>query len=502
MSAGIAANRPCRFAGRHHSRTAWLPPVPTASGGTPVQGHDARRTTHPTPDPRPGEIAHADGRILHSCRVGALPILDHILRRMRLEEFLAAYLPPEDRRFKIATATGLLVLLKNLLLSREPLYGIGEWAARYAPDGLGLSAALLYCWNDDRAGRCLDRLFQTDVPSLVLTVVAHVVREFAVELDELHNDSTTVTFHGAYAEAAREKSQHGRTTPAITWGHNKDHRPDLKQLLYILTVARDGGVPVQFRVDSGNVTDDPTHRATWDLLCQLTQRRDFLYVADCKLATAENMAHLHQHGGRFVTVLPRTRAEDRAFRALLTRGQVGWQPIHDKLDEQGNLIDRFAVSEPATVSAEGYRLVWYHSTRKARLDAEARLRQVERALAELAALQPKLSSPRTRYRDQAKVAEAVHGLLEARGVTRWIVVAIEERTVETYRQERPGRPNDQTRYVREVSRRFDLKCHIDHAQLAAETQGDGVFPLITNVLSMSERDLLLAYTEVPDRFST
>src|SRR5947209_10075664 len=32
--------------------------------------------------------------------------------------------------------------------------------------------------------------------------------------------------------------------------------PDLKQLLYILTVARDGAMPVQFRVQSGNTTDD------------------------------------------------------------------------------------------------------------------------------------------------------------------------------------------------------------------------------------------------------
>jgi len=66
------------------------------------------------------------------------------------------------------------------------------------------------------------------------------------------------------------------------------------------TVTRDGAVPVQFRVESGNATDDRSHRATWELLCQLTGRRDFLYVADCKLATAENMAYLHQRGGRFL----------------------------------------------------------------------------------------------------------------------------------------------------------------------------------------------------------
>jgi transposase len=103
-----------------------------------------------------------------------------------------------------------------------------------------------------------------------------VVREFCVELDELHNDSTTVTFHGDYDDADRERIVGGRLRPAVTWGDNKNHRPDLKQLLYILTVSGDGAVPVQFRVESGNATDDRSHRDTWDSLCRLTGRRDFL----------------------------------------------------------------------------------------------------------------------------------------------------------------------------------------------------------------------------------
>ena len=112
----------------------------------------------------------------------------------------------------------------------------------------------------------------------------------------------------------------GRPTLAITFGHSKDHRPDLKQLLFILTVTADGGVPLHFRAASGNVTDDTTHRDTWDLLCQLTGRRDFLYVADSKLATRENMAYVHQRQGRFITVLPKTRSEDAAFRELVRTG--------------------------------------------------------------------------------------------------------------------------------------------------------------------------------------
>jgi transposase len=176
-------------------------------------------------------------------------------------------------------------------------------------------------------------------------------------------------------------------------------------------VSRDGAVPVQFRVESGNATDDRSHRGTWDLLCQLTGRRDFLYVADCKLATAENMAHLHQRGGRFLTVLPRTRAEDATFRVAARAGHVRWRHIHDKRDDEGNLIDRYDVHEPEATTAEGYRMLWYHSTRKAELDALARHQRLERVSTALAELRAKLTAPRTRYRDQAKVAQAVDAVL-------------------------------------------------------------------------------------------
>jgi transposase len=434
---------------------------------------------------------------LSSCRVAALPRLDGFLRRLRLEDFLRDHLPREDRRSRVPTATGLLVLLKNLLLSREPLYGVGEWAARHAPELLGLTPARLPSLNDDRVGRCLDRLFDADIPSLTLAAVAHAVREFDVELDELHNDSTTITFHGDYEGAAQECPWRGRLRLAVTWGHNKDHRPDLKQLLYILTVTRDGAVPVQFRVQSGHTTDDRSHRATWDLLCKLTGRRDFLYVADCKLATAENMAYVHQNGGRFVSVLPRTRNEDAAFRAAVSRGRVAWRAIHEKFDDEGNLVDCFSIHEPPTQSTEGYRLIWYHSARKAELDAASRLSRLERAVGRLEELRRKLASPRTRYRTKAKVAEAVETILRECDVAAWITVEVAERTTEQYRQERRGRPGAQTRYVRHERTRLELTHRIELERLDEEARSDGIFPLITNDGTMSEREVLLAYKQQP-----
>jgi transposase len=436
-------------------------------------------------------------RILNSRRIAALPILDHFLGRLRLREFLRDHLPREDGRTRVPTATALLVLLRNLLISREPLYGVGEWAAHHEPELLGLSDTQLTALNDDRIGRALDRLFDANIPALALKVAAHAVREFDVSLDQLHNDSTTITFHGGYESAERERTLRGRLRLAVTWGHNKDHRPDLKQLLYILTVTGDGAVPVQFRVESGNATDDRSHQGTWELLCQLTGRRDFLYIADCKLATTENMAYLHQRGGRFLSVLPRTRSEDAAFRVAVLREEVSWRRIYDKYDDEGQLVDRFSICEPAGQTTEGYRLIWYHSTRKAELDAAARLIRLEKALKRLDELRAKLASLRTRYRSRAKVAEAVEELLQNCEVTEWISVQIEEQITVKYRQEQRGRPGEKTRYIRDEKLRFTLKHRIELERLDEEARCDGIFPLISNDRVMTERELLLAYKQQP-----
>ena len=63
--------------------------------------------------------------------------------------------------------------------------------------------------------------------------------------------------------------------------HSKDHRPDLQQLVWILTVSADGAVPIAFRVADGNTADVTTHIDTWDALVALTGEVGFLYIALC-----------------------------------------------------------------------------------------------------------------------------------------------------------------------------------------------------------------------------
>jgi transposase len=458
-----------------------------------------RRMTRSASDPTLSESAFARtaGTVLRSYAVGALPILNDVLKRMQLEEHLRAYLPAEDGRTKPATAKTLLVLVRNLLVSREPLYGIGEWAARQAPDLLGLCAEEVARLNDDRTGRALDRLFAADMQSLALATATQVIREFRISLDELHNDSTSISFFGAYANAAVERRCLGHPTLAITWGYSKDHRPDLKQLLLILTISRDGGVPVHFRAASGNTTDDRTHRDTWELLCRLAGRPDFLYVADSKLATAANMAYIDTRGGRFISVLPRTRSEDDDFRRRLLEKEIVWQLLEEKTDECGELVDRVSVCPEPSVTREGYRLLWYHSTRKAELDAIARDNRIQRAMRRLGELRRKLVSPRTRYRTPEKVQKAVARILQETQAEPFLQVEIVPHEEESFHQAKRGRPTASTPYLRKVRTRLLLNCNVDVARVAEAATSDGVFPLVTNVMTLSPDKVLAAYKRQP-----
>ena len=73
---------------------------------------------------------------------------------------------------------------------------VGAWATRFAPDLFKLWDEQLAQLQDDRLGRCLTRLLAGTGPELIFAVVRHVIAEFEVSLDELHNDSTTVSFDG------------------------------------------------------------------------------------------------------------------------------------------------------------------------------------------------------------------------------------------------------------------------------------------------------------------
>ncbi len=215
--------------------------------------------------------------ILQSERLGPLPLVNHFLQRIDLEQLRDRHVPTSDARCAIRHASALGVLLRSIIVEREPLYRQQETVHGFAPGLFGLSGEEMARLSDDRIGRALDRLFDADRAALLTETVVSVGQKFALSFAELHNDSTSVRFCGQYRAAAR-RPMRGRTAPAITYGFSKDHRPDLKQLLFILTVEAEGGVPVQFRCMDGNRADVTTHIETWNALRALAGRVDFLCV--------------------------------------------------------------------------------------------------------------------------------------------------------------------------------------------------------------------------------
>lgn len=435
---------------------------------------------------------------LESRRIDALPLVNHLLDRWRLGALLTQHVPPGDRRQRLAPATALGVLVRNLLLARVPLYSQPQWAARAVPALLGLRPAEVARLTDDQVGRALDRLFDADRATLLTQVVVQAVSAFGVDLAQLHNDSTTVTLTGEY-RPARGRMLRGRQALAIGHGHNKDHRPDLKQLLFVLTVSADGTVPVHYRACDGNTEDSTTHVQTWEVLRGLAGRPNFLYVADSKLCTHETLRYIDTRQGRFITVLPRTRREEAFFRDWLQSHTPAWQKIVQRRNprRQSGPPDVWKAVESPIPSQEGYRIVWVWSSLKAAQDEQARAARIEKAGVALEEFRARLRGPRCRYTRRGAVAAAAAQFVAQAGAARWVTIEVREQAAPVFRQERRGRPGRATRYLRRQRLRFDVEWSATIATIEYDARCDGIFPLITNDRDLSLAEILTAYKYQP-----
>ena len=327
-------------------------------------------------------------------RLGPLPLINNFLQRMGLAELLDQHVPTTDGRSAVSHAQALGVLLRSIIVERKPIYRQQESTTGFAAGLFGIDAAQAMRLSDDRIGRALDRLFDADRAALLTEVVLAVAQRFGVRLAQLHNDSTSVSLCGQY-RGANGRSVRGRTAPAITYGYSKDHRPDLKQLLFILTTDAADGVPVQFRCADGNTTDVRTHIESWNTLRALTGRADFLYVADSKLCSHGNMDHIARAGGRFVTVMPRSRQEDTQFRKWIQTNSPAWELVWDRPNARDADAPRdlWYVLRPEPPSAELFTIVWVWSTLLTLHQTHRRHKQLAAATEQLSDLKRRLAPP-------------------------------------------------------------------------------------------------------------
>ena len=433
---------------------------------------------------------------LASESLGAMPIVNSILARSKIETTLQRHI--DDKGLSGPDASTCLgVLLRNIIIDRGPIYSINGWGAPFRPDLLGLKLKDIGHLNDDRIGRALDALFDADRASMMTETVMHVIKEFNLDLDQFHNDSTTLSFSGRYNDADGRRMR-GKKTAKITFGHNKDHRPDLKQLLWALTITADGAVPIHYKLWSGNTNDSPTHRDTWDTLRALTGRSDFLYVADCKLCVTETLNYIDSQGGKFITVLPSIRKEDAWFREYMQGHKVPWTVIAREKNPRslfGPPNVWKAVEAPAP-SSDGYRIVWLWSSLMAERDRDTRESLIADAILRLEQLDTKLRKPRTRFKTRDAV---VKGADCAIGVNaqRWIEYEIVEEEIPKYRQEKRGRPGPGTRYKRETKARYHVNWLPNKDNIKYDARTDGMFPLLTNCRDMPLKVVFQKYKFQP-----
>lgn len=436
---------------------------------------------------------------LRTERLGPLPLVNHFLARLDVAAILARHVPTDDRRVATPYAEGLGILLRSIVVEREPIYRQGETVRTFAAGLYGLGADTEVRVGDDQLGRALDRLFDADRAALLTEIVVAVGQRFGVRFAQLHNDSTTIRFCGQYRTSQRGRRLRGRPVPWITYGYSKDHRPDLKQLLFILTMSADGGVPVQFRCADGNTPDAETHRQTWDTLHAVAGRPDFLYVADSKLCTREAMDHLDRHGGRFVTVLPRSRLEDAEFRRWLQTHEPTWTLVWDRPNprRRGGPRDRWYVCPAPLPSREAWPVIWVRSTLLALRQEQTRRERLAAALDDLTDLQRRLQSPKSRLRAAHEVDKKVEAILARHQVARYLTVRRTVRSEHRFRQMRRGRPGPDTPYRKTTRRHPDLEWRLDEAALAYDRRSDGMYPLLTNDKTLTPAQILEAHKGQP-----
>lgn len=315
-------------------------------------------------------------------KVDVFPMAKYYIDQLGVYDLFAKYvLKPKCCPVELSQI--LSIMVSNIICASQPLYKIEHWVTNYM-DGISESGRNASDYNDDQLAKNLDRLFDADRNSLMTELSANAIKVHQLETNQIHNDSTSITFKGAYKDEDPEAVN-------LKNGFNKDYRPDCKQIVFGLNITADGNVPVSFELFDGNRTDDTTHIPNWNALRDFLEQEDFIYIADCKLCSEKNLNHIHEHGGTFITILPKNRTEAKDFYELLKTASVAWEYAYEAEDsrEKSNFIT-YQTYE-GECSKNGFRIVWVHSSAKEIQDKNRRDNRIAKAEAQLMELAARLN---------------------------------------------------------------------------------------------------------------
>lgn len=189
-------------------------------------------------------------------------------------------------------------------------------------------------FTDDQAYRAMDFLLDAlgEIAGEVFSSVAHLLN---LDLDIVFVDTTSTYWETENADELAELAEdpgddeHTSLTEAGTraFGHSKDHRPDLPQVVIAMAVTRDG-VPVRCWSFPGDTNDTAIIRTIKDDLGGWGLRR-LVWVADRGFASAANRAYLTRGGGHYIHAEKLRHTNTEATAALARAGR--YRTVADNL---------------------------------------------------------------------------------------------------------------------------------------------------------------------------
>src|SRR5246127_800799 len=181
--------------------------------------------------------------------VAHLPLVLGVLRRLEVATIIDRLIPPHPAH-GLSGGRGVEALVLAILDRDHALYKVGRRLEERGIVSLlqpGLTRASL---NDYRLGHILDALFAANLNGVFSAVALKALEVYAILTPWMHQDTTTIALYGMYED---EPQTPGAPRPA--YGHSKDGRGDLKQVLLSLGVSGDGGLPLRLGIRDGKTSD-------------------------------------------------------------------------------------------------------------------------------------------------------------------------------------------------------------------------------------------------------
>ena len=272
-----------------------------------------------TPEQAATAAAGGEVEVVDSRRLGGAWTLDRVWERLGIGAAIRR--AATNRRLDGQTVERVIFTLvaQRALEPASKLAATGWVSERVAIEGL---AGL----GDDQAYRGMDFLLEAleEIAGEVFASVAHLLN---LDLDIVFVDTTSTYFEvdGAdqVADLAEPVDDDEVTRPVEqatrAFGHSKDFRTDLPQVVIAMAVTRDG-VPVRCWTFPGNTADTSIIRTVKDDLAGWNLRR-LVWVADRGFASAANRAYLTRGGGHYIHAEKLRHTNTEATAALARPGR-------------------------------------------------------------------------------------------------------------------------------------------------------------------------------------